>query len=312
MTREKIRIGSLGVTEITIPLLTFVGAKPGPTVLFIAGQHGNEKTPLFALRELVKQLEATPLAAGRLLIVPSANPLGLTFDTRHEPLDNKNLNRAFPGNAKKDLPARLAAALYSLARTADLIVDLHTFSRQTPLVGIYTEGRDAFVNTRAKDALKALAPDCIWKIDMGRDEDRRFAGSLDLIATADGIPAITLEMERHLTIDEAKILKVTARLRNLLASLRMTDEAPEVHVHALQIYTATYWYSDEAGIFTPMRRVLETVTQGQALATLTNIETFEETILTTPMTGTLLTIRFRDIVRTGMKLGSIGTLVETW
>lgn len=312
MNTEHIRIGSLGVTELTIPVITHTGANNGPTVLLVAGQHGNEKTPLFVLRELLASLERSPLSAGRLVIIPSANPLAMAFDTRQEPLDCKNLNRAFPGNPRKDLPARLAATLYQYVRVADLVVDLHTFSRQTPLIGIYTEGVDASVNERARTALKAIAPDCIWKIDMTREEDRRFAGALDILATENGIAAITLEMERHLTIDSAKISAIAKKLENLFATLGMTRALADVQSAPLPVYTATYWYSDEAGIFLPACRILENVTKGQTIATLTSIDHFEEQKLPAPMDGTLLTIRFKDIVRTGMKLGSFGTRVETW
>lgn len=300
-------IGTLGVIDLALPKITFESGNNGPSVVFVAGQHGNETTPLFVLKKLIQQLSITPLLKGRLVILPVVNPLGLIFESRREPLDGGNLNREAPGNSSKDLDKRTAAAIFSECKNASLVVDLHTFSRQCPFVGVFVKG-NATTEPLAKDALRAISPDCVWQIDISRAEDTRYVGALDVVLTTKGIPAISLEMERSLTITESAIDRVVLSLLNLLTTLEMYEGKFNIANQNLSIpiFLGSYLYFDESGVFIPKKSVLESVKQGEELGTVFDLRTLKESPVCAPTSGTLLTIRFRDVVRTGSKLGSIG------
>ncbi len=70
----------------------------GPTTLLMAGNHGDEYEGQIALGKLSRELEANDIR-GRLLILPMANFPAAQAGTRTSPLDDGNLNRAFPGEA---------------------------------------------------------------------------------------------------------------------------------------------------------------------------------------------------------------------
>lgn len=307
---SNIPIGTLGVLDIILPKVEIDSGKEGPMLVFTALQHGNEVTPLFVLQKLFRELKAKPLSRGKVVILPVTNPLGLVFETRREPLDGGNLNREAPGNPNKNLDKRIAAAVFEVCKNADLVVDLHTFSRQCPFVGILVSG-DTAIEDRAKGALRAISPDCIWKIDLTRSEDKRYYGALDVVLTAMGIPAITLEMERHITIAEEKLDRVFNSLLSLLKFYRMYDgELTTQGMKEILVFVGTYLYFDQSGIFTPEKTVLQELQQGERLGTVFDLRTLEEASVRAPCSGTLLTVRFRDIVRTGSKLGSIGKQVD--
>lgn len=304
---ENIPIGTLGVIDLALPKITFDSGNTGPTLVFVAGQHGNETTPLFVLKKLIQKLSVSPLVKGRLVILPVVNPLGLIFESRREPLDGGNLNREAPGNSSKDLDKRTAAAIFSQCKDANLVVDLHTFSRQCPFVGVFVKG-NAAAEPLAKTALRAINPDCIWQIDISRAEDTRYVGALDVALTLKGIPAISLEMERHLTIAESMIDRIVLSLVNLLIELGMY--VGEINMPPpnprIPVFLGNYLYFDGSGIFIPKKSVLTSVKQGEELGTVFDLRLLRESPVYAPVAGTLLTIRFRDVVRTGSKLGSIG------
>lgn len=303
---KKLTIGSLGAFDLSLPILEVSSGVLGPRIMFVANQHGNEITPLFVLKELLTLLKKSPLTKGSVTIVSTVNPLGLLFGSRQEPVDGDNLNRSFPGSSQKDLGKRLAAAVFEEARKADLVVDLHTFSRQCPFLGILVKTGDG-IEEICRSALRAIAPECIWQIDMERDADKSFSGALDLALAQEGVPAIALEMERHLTISAENISRIAWSLFRLLSSYGMTDaRLGNVLSKGIPVYVSHYLYADGSGIFTPSKHVFGTVRKGDALGAVTDIRTFAEEPVLAPVSGTLLTIRFRDFVRTGSRLGSIG------
>ena len=83
--------------RILIPIVMFNNGK-GPTVLLMAGNHGDEYEAQIALTKLVRELNIEDIQ-GRLIIMPMANTPAALAGTRTSPLDGGNLNRIFPGDA---------------------------------------------------------------------------------------------------------------------------------------------------------------------------------------------------------------------
>lgn len=93
------------------------GALPGPSVLIVAGTHGNEPAGTNALLRLLRTVR---LAKGRLVVVPRVNPCGLALGIRANPGDwLADVNRNYPDGG------RINRQIQQLVRTADWIVDLH-------------------------------------------------------------------------------------------------------------------------------------------------------------------------------------------
>jgi len=97
-----------------------------PETLVTAGIHGDEGPwGAWAIR---KMLEAATLdeLKGAIRIVPVTNPLAMEADSRGSPLDDLDLNRAFPGNPDGSHTERLADAITRHALgDADSVIDLH-------------------------------------------------------------------------------------------------------------------------------------------------------------------------------------------
>ena len=83
-----------------LPITVVHGAKPGPVLALIAGNHGYEYPPILALQHLRSMLDPKELS-GTVIMVHVANmPSFLGRTIYYSPIDGKNMNRAYPG--KKD------------------------------------------------------------------------------------------------------------------------------------------------------------------------------------------------------------------
>ena len=111
---------------LTIPVAVVHGARPGPTVAFVAGSHGTEYTSIVALQRLIPRLDATRLT-GTVIVVPILNIPSIEAMTVHlNPVDRKGMNSAYPGDSAGTQTQRaLAAITREVIVPADVIIDLH-------------------------------------------------------------------------------------------------------------------------------------------------------------------------------------------
>ena len=136
---------------IPVPIAVAAGY-PGPTVLLVAGVHGDEYEGQFALRRVIRALDPASLS-GRVIVLPALNLPAVRAARRVSPIDGMNMNRAFPGDPDGSPTAQIAHWVEAiLLPTVQLAVDLHsggTASEYLPCAYVYEGG----VNDAQKRAL---------------------------------------------------------------------------------------------------------------------------------------------------------------
>ena len=111
----RVDLGEGGV--LGIPYVNVVGeAGEGPHLTVIAGVHGTEYASIAAARELLAELRPAELS-GTVTVAPVINLPAFWARTPFVvPLDGKNLNRSFPGDADGSAAERIAAAVTAETR----------------------------------------------------------------------------------------------------------------------------------------------------------------------------------------------------
>ena len=69
----------------------------GPTVAIVAGLHGNELNGVHALNLVASALRMARLN-GTVTLIPVVNTFGLDQGTKRWPIDDNDINQAFPGD----------------------------------------------------------------------------------------------------------------------------------------------------------------------------------------------------------------------
>lgn len=106
----------------------------GPTVLVMAGNHGDEYPGQVAILKLCRELRVNDVR-GRIILIPCLTMPGSKAMTRLSPLDGKNFNRCFPGNPSGTPSEMLAHYLTTvLFPMADIVIDIHTGGRSMDFV----------------------------------------------------------------------------------------------------------------------------------------------------------------------------------
>ena len=112
-----------GVVEI--PIISVKNGS-GPTVLFTGGIHGDEYEGQIAIARLAQTLDPAKVQ-GRVIMIPAYNMPAVLNDTRLSPVDNRDMNRCFPGNPRGTFSEMLAHFIDALVLPhVEVSVDLHT------------------------------------------------------------------------------------------------------------------------------------------------------------------------------------------
>ena len=111
-------------TMMCVPLHIVNGMRPGPKIMLSALSHGDATTGLEISRQVLESVDVHELC-GTIVAVPCQNPVAFEWDSRNTPIDDYNMNRTYPGNARGWFTEQLSAAISPLCDEVDMLIDWH-------------------------------------------------------------------------------------------------------------------------------------------------------------------------------------------
>ena len=114
--------------SVMIPI-SVVRNGDGPTALLTGANHGDEYEGPVALQDLALNLDPAAIN-GRVIIVPAFNYPAFRAGRRVSPIDQGNMNRAFPGRPDGTVTEKIADYFQRLlVPMADVVLDIHAGGR---------------------------------------------------------------------------------------------------------------------------------------------------------------------------------------
>ena len=227
----------------------------------MAGNHGDEYEGQVVLTRMIRELEPSEIR-GRVIIVPTANVAASLAGVRTSPIDEVNLNRAFPGEANAT-PTFAMAHYYDsfLFPMADAFIDVHsggTSMDYLPFASISTSG-DAAVDARATLLLTAFgAPiSIVWDA-----VDLRMA---EVAAARRGVAAVSGEFGGGGTVARGGVQIVRRGISNALRHLGIlpANEIKPANSRLMEIPSNDFYvFAAEAGLFEPQAELGDMVRSG--------------------------------------------------
>jgi predicted deacylase len=242
-----------GVVEI--PVVSLKNGS-GPTVLFTGGVHGDEYEGPIAISRLARSLDPAAIQ-GRVIMVPALNIPAVMNDTRLSPIDNRDMNRCFPGNSQGTFSEMLAHFVDAvLLPLVDISVDLHTagHSGDSALSTNMHYVADTALRERTMAAAAAFgAPYNVvfWGVDEGAtltsSVERR--GILSLGTELGGWGRVNVEGVRIAERALTNILKHSGLMEGE-PDTRQRDGSPGTR-HMMVRDSAGYSFAPAGGLFEP-------------------------------------------------------------
>lgn len=116
-------------TPILVPVIVERAKIDGPTVLLMAGLHGDEINGVEIIRRIIRKGFHKP-QVGTIICLPVFNIFGF-LNVKRELPDGRDLNRSFPGSESGSLASQFAYHfMKEIAPHVDYVIDFHTGSAQ--------------------------------------------------------------------------------------------------------------------------------------------------------------------------------------
>ncbi len=294
-----------GWANLLVPI-TVVAEGTGPTVLVMAGNHGDEYPGQIAILKLVRELEPSRVK-GRVILIPVLNMPASKAGTRLSPLDGKNLNRCFPGRLDGTPTELLAHYLATVVfPLADVVIDIHTGGRS---VDFYPCAHMHLVDNPAQ-CKAMMAATLAWNTDFAfLYADIAGSGLLPVEAERQGKVVVTTEMGGGEPVPLAVHRLTQQGLTNVLVHLQVLQGEfatrnslslpPTRWVQALS--RDDYRFAPESGIYENLAALGAEVAAGEPVGQIHFVECpqREPIAVVAPSAGVLLACRGPALVSQG-------------
>lgn len=304
-----LEISAAGDAGTRIPVSVIKGARPGPVLALIAGNHGYEYPPILALQELPKSIDAERLA-GSLILVHVANmPSFLGRTVYFSPVDGKNLNRVYPGRPDGTISERIAYAITTeVIEKADVVLDLHCGDGNEwlrPYVYQTVTGKAALDEAISRLAL-AFGIDHIL-VDRNRPTDPARSMYCSTTAITRGKPAMTIESGGLGGRDGESVERIVRGILGVMREWQMLEGGPEPVAQPVYMDPSAVVTSPATGILYPKVAPDQVVEAGAVLAEVTDFFGQRVAEVTAPIGGVVLYVVATPPITEGQPVACIGT-----
>lgn len=261
--------GNQGLQQVRIPVCLIRGKQPGPTVLVIAGIHGDECEGTLAANRLARELHAEALA-GCLIVIPAANPQALLAGVRCTPSDGLNMDLAMPGDQRGSITRSIAFEIYQrFILNSDVVIDLRSGGSSLRFIPSAISRVD--FNHRSSPAARASDEELV--IAYGAPNSVRMPLStgvscLQAAVTASGKTYLQAELGGGDCYDASHLSIAHTGCLNALRHLGMLSDAIELaSTRLLEVRNDSFYvYAKHNGLYQPSAFLGEMVWKDEPMA----------------------------------------------
>ena len=291
------------------PVISVVGAKPGPVLFVNAGVHGGEYPAVEAVIRLRKTLEPKKIS-GTVILMPVLNlPAFRTRTPFVCPIDNVNPNRVFPGDPRGSYSEQMThACINEFVVHADAYVDLHGGDIPEALVPfVICRAGNGEVAKKSKSIAMAFGLPYVLTVSKPVQPSK---GQSSYAAAVDkGIPAILAEAGGVGQMQEEAVALLSRGVINVMRHLEMIESVADVTATANDEARMT---NDERN---PKSEIQSIPRRAVVTAKTSAVDTAASTLLTrfewlyTKSTGVWYPkVAPGDALREGEQIGTVGDL----
>ena len=282
--------------ELNIPYWRIDSGVPGPTLLIMASQHGNEFQGAEVIRRLLPVFERER-KAGCVLMVPFANLLALQNrrphansgpETPYGDPSVENINRTWPGSADGTDGERITYALsQNVLAEATHVIALHCRPRTRGPTVLFHEGHEEAMEMARCTAVRFVQPGALRPLS-----DKSPQGtSLRHWSIHTGRPAICIELSGQYMVVPKEVRRTVRAVSNCAKLLGLMVGEPE-GLDEPQLWInereQTNIVAPESGLFAVLDfEPSDRVEEGELLGHLISDKTLKITEVKAPVSGYL-------------------------
>ena len=291
-------------SPVRLPVAVINGAADGQTLYMQAVSDGDELNGLGVVNRVVPRIDPAELS-GTVLVVGVVNYFGFQVAEHRNPIDDRKMNRGYPGDEDGTTSERIAHATFQAAKRADLILDLHQGS--TSRMINETRVRCGIRHHLHGDCLElAKVFGCGHVLDIKGPD-----GQLARAGPDQGIPTIDPELGGCVGWDEESIRYGVEGVFNVLYHYGFLDGTAEVEPQ-VRARGFDQYGSPSGGLIRFEAALGDRVDVGDPLFEVTDVFGSRKARVTADESGVFWRTRRLPQVAAGEYVCSVGTNVDTY
>ena len=263
---------SLG-NQVELPVLTIKGQATGKTLTILAGVHGYEYPPIMAVQAFIQEIKPENLN-GTVIILPISNTAAFYGRSLYiNPLDNKNLNNAFPGKANGTVTEQIADFITrTIIPLSDVFLDIHGGDASEDLIPFvcYYDNRKKSVQTKMAKKLSELSGFSnivSYPYTILDTEPAKYAFKQ---AVQDGKVGLSFEAGKLGNVQEDAVMLNRDGIFNVLGALDMYSKASTAPTQLRRYNNQVYIKVPSTGILYSSIKAGDMLQKGQKIGYITN------------------------------------------
>lgn len=288
-------------TAVRLPIVLINGRHPGKTLYIQAISDGDELNGIAVIHKILRTVTPEQLH-GRIIAVPIVNFHAFHAKQAFSPVDNRKMNRCFPGRRDGTSSERIAYHLFHHAvQQADYCLDLHQGGVQ-PMID------EVRVRVDQKHTLHKACLELARVFGIGHILDQKGPkGQLAQAAPEVGIPTIDPELGGTHGWDAASIEKGVRGVRNVLQYYQFISGTPEIPEQQIVVKKFVPIVSNEGGFVSYRAELYEHLTASQPVADICDVFGNVRESISSPVDGVFWAKPIYPMVASGGMIGKIGT-----
>ncbi|ALQ50175.1 succinylglutamate desuccinylase/aspartoacylase family protein [Nitrosomonas ureae] len=277
------------------PILVVNGALSGPVLCLTAAIHGDELNGIEIVRRVLHGTDPEKLS-GTIIGVPIVNLQGFQRSSRYL-TDRRDLNRFFPGNPQGSSASRIAYSFFKeIISHCNFLVDLHTGSaHRTNLPQV----RANLLLSSVAEFAQAFGVSVILHSEGS-------AGMLRHAAVEIGIPSVTLEAGKSMTLQEPAVQYGVKSIQTLLDRMNMLEAAQPLEAPDSIYYHSAWVRVNHGGILLGNVRLGDKINKNDILGIVTDPITNMRSEIISPHNGRIIGMAIDQVVMPGFAGFHIG------
>jgi len=296
--------------SVMIPI-TVIKNGTGPTALLTGANHGDEYEGPVALMDLALRLKPEDIQ-GRVIVIPAFNYPAFRAATRTSPIDQRNMNRSFPGRTDGTVTEKIADYFNTtLLPEADIVLDFHSGGKTLDFVPFASahllENKEQQAACLA--AVEAFnAPYTMMMLEIDN------VGMYDTTVENQGKVFITTELGGGGSATARSIGIAKKGVRNVLKHIGiMRGEVETAPTTMLDMPDSDcFVFCEDDGLFEPMLDLGEQVTKGDVVARVWPADRTGKTPVdyTAKRSGILVSLHFPGLIKSGDCLAVVAVVID--
>lgn len=288
-------------TPIQVPVIVHRAKNDGPTLLLMAGMHGDEINGMEIIRRVIRKGWNKP-NAGTVICIPVFNIFGFLNVSRELP-DGRDLNRSFPGSNTGSLASQFAYHfMKEIAPVVDYVIDFHTGASQR---NNFSQIRCVFSDEQSLRLAQVFNPPFII-------HSSYISKSIRESMNKRGKKILLFEGGKTNSIEEKAVNEGLDGIKRMLEHLQMRSFKFDNSLNREPIYikNSRWVRASHAGMFCLLVENGAQVTVGTVLGIITDPFGKIERKVKSPINGFVFCVNETPVVNKGDALFHVGQSVE--